>query len=212
MGFASVLDDDVLGPLTDAQHGYMGKILDGSDRLLALINDLLDMSRIQAGKFAITPSDVAVSRVCEGAVGALQPLADQQGVTLSLEAADGLPTVWADPQRLEQVVTNLVSNAIKFTPEGGTVTVAVRGLPDHLRVEVRDTGMGISPEHHARIFDAFTQVDMSNTRRSGGAGLGLAIAKSLVEAHQGHIGVESEEGRGSTFWFTVPHRADAPPD
>jgi PAS domain S-box-containing protein len=206
MGFASVLDDGVLGPMTDAQHGHLGKILDGSDRLLALINDLLDMSRIQAGKFAITPSETAVARVCEGAVEALQPLAAQQGVTLSLEAADGLPAVSADPQRLEQVVTNMISNAIKFTPGGGTVKVAVSVQADHLRVEVRDTGMGIAPEHHARIFDAFTQVDMSNTRRSGGAGLGLAIAKSLIEAHQGQIGVESEEGRGSTFWFTVPRR------
>lgn len=207
MGFASVLDDDVLGPLTPDQHTYLGRILDGSDRMLALINDLLDMSRIQAGKFAISPGSTDLASVCRGVVESLQPLADQNDVTMAFEPGADLPAIVADAQRIEQIVTNLVGNAIKFTPGGGRVTVAVRAEGDSLRVTVRDTGIGISAEHQARIFDAFTQVDMSNTRRSGGAGLGLAISKSLVEAHGGEVGVESTPGEGSAFWFTLPRLA-----
>jgi PAS domain S-box-containing protein len=203
MGFASVLDDEVMGPLTASQHDYMGKILDGSDRLLALINDLLDMSRIQAGKFAISPGEVDLPALCHDALGALQPIADQHGVALTL-SAPAVPLVQADRQRIEQVVTNLVSNAIKFTAAGGTVGIRIVDRDGIVRVEVEDTGIGISEEHQVRIFDAFTQVDMSNTRRSGGAGLGLAIAKSLVEAHGGRIGVRSTLGAGSTFWFSLP--------
>jgi PAS domain S-box-containing protein len=204
LGFASILDDEVVGPLTDEQHFYMVKIMDGTEKLLSLINDLLDLSRIQAGKFVVIPHEMSVSEVCLETIEALRPLADSKRVTLDCDRVVDLPLIRADRQRIGQVLTNLVNNAIKFTPEGGTVIVRERRQGDDVRVEVQDTGIGISPHHQERIFDAFTQVDMSNTRQAGGTGLGLAISKSLIEAHGGTIGVSSEEGRGSTFWFTLP--------
>ncbi|MNS34767.1 Alkaline phosphatase synthesis sensor protein PhoR [compost metagenome] len=203
MGFASVLSDGVLGELSARQQEGMDRIMDGADRMLALVSDLLDMSRIQAGQFSVTLGRVNLAEVCRDAIETLRPLADRQGLTVVDETVAADAAVRGDGQRLEQVVMNLLSNAIKFTPEGGTVTLRTRREGDHVRVEVADTGVGIPPEERDRIFEAFTQVDMSYTRRAGGSGLGLAISRSLIEAHGGRIGVESAPGGGSTFWFTV---------
>jgi PAS domain S-box-containing protein len=203
MGFASVLSDGVLGELSERQQEGMDRIMDGADRMLALVSDLLDMSRIQAGQFSVTFGRVNLAEVCRDAIEALRPLADRQGLTVVDETVAAASAVRGDAQRLEQVVMNLLSNAIKFTPPGGTVTLRTRLEGDHVRVEVADTGVGIPPAEQARIFEAFTQVDMSYTRRAGGSGLGLTISRSLIEAHGGQIGVESEPGGGSTFWFTL---------
>ena len=211
MGFGSILDDEVLGPLTAPQHDAARKILAGSERMLALITDLLDMSRIQAGMFAVAVREVDLAAVANDALAALKPLADRKGLAVRVEADGEAPRVRADAQRLDQVVVNLLSNAIKFTPEGGQVVVHVRREGAGVRVEVADTGIGIAPEHHDRIFEAFTQVDMSNTRQAGGTGLGLAIARSLVVAHGGAIGVASAPGTGSTFWFTLPPEGPTAP-
>jgi PAS domain S-box-containing protein len=204
MGFASVLDDDVAGPLTELQHAYLQKILASSDRMLALINDLLDMSRIQAGRFSVTMGSVDLAGLCRDAAASVGTLANQGELTLRVEMAPDLPPVPGDAQRLEQILVNLLSNATKFTPAGGSIALRASHQGQRLRVEVADSGIGIAEEHQERIFDPFTQVDMSNTRRSGGTGLGLSISKALVEAHGGTIGVESEVGRGSTFWFELP--------
>jgi signal transduction histidine kinase len=118
-----------------------------------------------------------------------------------------LPEVTVDPQRVRQILVNLLGNAIKFTEPGGTVALSARMDGDAVRLEVADTGVGISPENQKKLFSPFTQLDMSATRRAGGTGLGLSISKALVEAHGGHIGVTSAVGKGSTFWFTLPVKA-----
>jgi two-component system OmpR family sensor kinase/two-component system sensor histidine kinase BaeS len=134
----------------------------------------------------------------------LASLASQKQLALSLDVAPDLPPMVADPQRLGQVLTNLISNAIKFTPPGGQIQVAARQERDHVLCEVVDTGDGIRPDDLPRLFQRFTQLDMSTTRQKGGTGLGLSICKAIVEAHGGHIGVRSELGKGSSFWFTLP--------
>jgi PAS domain S-box-containing protein len=210
-GFASILDDEVAGPLNDMQHEYIGKILTGSDRMLSLVNNLLDMSRLQAGKLNLFREDITFEPLVSEVVDSLKPLADERRVTLTtqIEASRELQ---ADPHRILQVLTNLVDNAIKFTPQGGTVRVKayVRDMSvPELVTEVSDTGEGIAPEDLAKLFQRFQQADMSSTRKAGGTGLGLSIAKALVEAHGGTIGVRSEPGNGSTFWFTLPLPSNA---
>jgi PAS domain S-box-containing protein len=207
MGFGSILDDELAGRLTKQQHHFVRKLLSGADVLLALVDDLLDMSRIQAGKFSLCPQPVALAPVIEEVTTTLAALASQRGQSVVHAVAPGLPSLLADRQRVVQVLTNLVGNAIKFTPEGGCVTVRAcldGEAPGALRVEVADTGPGISAADRPKLFRRFTQLDMSATRQAGGTGLGLSIAKALVEAHGGAIGVESEPGRGATFWFTLP--------
>lgn len=208
MGFGSILDDGVAGPLSDAQRRYTSKIMTSADALLALIDDLLVISRVQAGKFTVTPTPVDLAGPVARAVEVLGPAAERKHVRLVTEVAADLPVVDADEQRIQQVVANLLSNAIKFTPEAGQVMLRLRreGGPDgaHLRCEVRDTGIGIAPEDQAKLFKPFSQLDMSNTRASTGTGLGLSIVKAIVEAHGGGVGVASRPGEGSTFWFTLP--------
>jgi PAS domain S-box-containing protein len=205
-GFGSILADGIAGDLTPEQTRFVGKILDSSDLMLDLVDDLLDMSRVQAGKFALELQDVEVPLLIRNTLAGLSAEAMQKGHSLVNEVPASLPVVKADPRRLSQVVSNLITNAIKYTPEGGTITVRARvdaGTPRALRVEVSDTGIGVPPEQQERIFQAFTQVDMSSTREIGGVGLGLSIVKALVEAHGGVVGLESD-GAGSTFFFSLP--------
>jgi signal transduction histidine kinase len=203
-GFGSILADGVAGELSAEQAGYVHKILDGSDVLLSLVDELLDVSRMQAGKFTLERQAVAVSALVREVLAERGTAALQKGLSLINEVPTDLPAVDADPRRVRQVLSNLLTNAIKYTPEGGTVTLNAQVEGDTVRVAVSDTGIGVSEDQRPRIFDAFTQVDMSNTRQVGGVGLGLYIVKGLVEAHGGEVGVESELGRGSTFWFKLP--------
>lgn len=210
-GFGSILQDEVAGPLTEKQHEYLGKILAGADSLLSLVNDLLDLSRIQAGRFHMTPQAFDFPTLVADRLGSIMPLAYQKQLQVINDVPTGLPLLYGDPQRIGQVLLNLVNNAIKFTEPGGTIRVraCLSTDPDHdnapfLRCEVADTGIGIAESNFQLLFKPFTQVDMSSTRRAGGTGLGLTISKSLIEAHHGHLGVESQLGKGSTFWFTLP--------
>jgi hypothetical protein len=202
-GFGSILEDEVAGPLSAEQHRYLGRLLEGADRLLTLVNDLLDMSRIQAGRFHLDLKPMVLPNIVRQVVDALRPLAEQKGLGLGVEPLQGLPVLSADAQRIEQVLTNLVANAIKFT-ERGHVTIRACVEGQNLRCEVEDTGPGIAPDDQAKLFRQFGQLDTSYTRRAGGTGLGLSISKGLVEAHGGRIGVESQSGQGSCFWFTLP--------
>ena len=202
-GFASILDDEVAGPLNETQQSYIQKIMSGADRMLELVNNLLDMSRIEAGKLHIEPEITHYAPIVEEAIAPLRPLSDQKDVSLTLDIQEDADLVM-DSRRLTQVLTNLVDNAIKFTPTGGRITVRVRREGDAVLTEVADTGPGIAPESIPKLFRPFSQVDMSSTRRVGGSGLGLTISKALVEAHGGTIGVQSTPGEGSTFWFTLP--------
>ncbi|MDB5099485.1 MAG: hypothetical protein JWM80_3906 [Cyanobacteria bacterium RYN_339] len=204
MGFGSILDDELEGPLAPTQHTYMRKILAGADALMALVNDLLDMSRIRAGKFALDPRPIRLPEIVAAVVANLEPLADQKQLQLVNEVPEELPMQRADEQRVAQVLVNLLGNAIKFTPAGGTIIVRATRRDGRIRCEVQDTGIGIAPGDIPRLFQRFTQLDSSNTRRAGGTGLGLSISKALVEAHGGQIGVQSELGKGSMFWFELP--------
>lgn len=204
MAFGSILDDGLGGPLTETQHRYIRNILSASDKLLALVSDLLDVSRMQAGTFTISPGQTDMRAVLNETLASLAPEAAARGLTLTERVPPALPPLVADAQRVAQIVSNLVGNAIKFSEPGGRVTVAAVVDGDRLRVEVQDDGIGIAPADRAKLFKRFSQLDMSNTRRAGGVGLGLTICKSLVEAHGGQIGVETAPGAGSTFWFTLP--------
>jgi signal transduction histidine kinase len=172
--------------------------------LLVLINDLLDSSRIQAGKFVLSPAAIDFEAIAQSTVSILEPLAHKRQLQLRYSAPSQLPPLVADEQRIGQILTNLINNAIKFSGQGGTIAVVAQPNEDHLLVEVSDTGIGIAQSDIERLFMPFTQVDMTNTRRAGGAGLGLSIVKALVEAHGGEIGVRSTLGEGSTFFFTLP--------
>ena len=203
-GFGSILDDELAGPLNEKQHDFLQKMLGSADSLLLLINDLLDMSRIQVGKFSLSPHPMDFSEVAEGVIENLKPLAEKkEQKIINLVSAD-LPALMADDQRIAQVLNNLVGNAIKFTPRGGEISLKARIEGNFLFCSVEDNGPGILPEDQQKLFTPFTQLDMSSTRRAGGTGLGLSIAKAIVSAHGGSIGVESEVGKGSKFWFTLP--------
>jgi PAS domain S-box-containing protein len=203
MGFGSILDDELQGPLTEAQHRSLKKMLGGAETLLSLVNDLLDMSRIQAGKFTLEPQPMHFPTVASEVLANLRPLAEQKQLTLTSALGDVGPMV-ADPQRIGQVLLNLVNNAIKFTPNGGAITVRAKAENGQLYCEVVDTGVGIAPADQPRLFKRFSQLDNSNTRAAKGTGLGLSISQALVEAHGGRIAVESQLGQGATFWFTLP--------
>jgi PAS domain S-box-containing protein len=204
MGFAGILDDPATGALSDVQRGFVKKVLSGSETLLSLVEDLLDMSRIQAGMFVLRPGPTALRPIIEDVSAHLTVLADKKRVTLHHDVPPRLGLLLADSQRVRQVLVNLVGNAIKFTPEGGSVTLEVTCEEGFARFEVRDTGIGIAAVDLPKLFQRFGQLDMSATRSRGGTGLGLAISKGLVEAMGGRIGVESTPGVGSTFWFTLP--------
>jgi len=203
-GYAEFLEDEVGGPLNDDQQAFVFQIQEGAKRLQRIIDDMLDFARLEAGTFKLVLQEADLLALVEQEVSSMAPQVAEAKVTLALHLAAAPIAVRMDPRRFGQVLLNLLSNAIKFTPAGGTITVSVTTCDGHVRLSVEDTGIGIAPEHVSRLFEKFYQVDPSTTRQHGGAGLGLAISKALIEAHEGEIGVESEVGRGSTFWITLP--------
>jgi signal transduction histidine kinase len=203
MGFSSVLEDELVGPVNDTQREYLLKILSGSDRMLHLVNDLLDFAKIQAGRLDISIGAASYAPLVEEVVSTLRPLADAKGITLEADVQVS-DMAQIDEMRVIQILTNLTSNAIKFTPVNGRVSLRAFIKGPEVITQVFDSGIGIAPEDIAKLFQRFQQVDMSTTRRVGGTGLGLSITKALVEAHGGQVGVLSEVGSGSTFWFTLP--------
>lgn len=204
LGFGSLLADGAMGELSPAQAHGVERMLEGADDLLALIDDLLDMSRIQAGRLRLVPEPMSLTAVGQGVLARLAPLAAAKGLSLAARLPEDLPPLEADPQRVGQMLTNLISNAIKFTPPGGRIEVRASMGPEDVRCEVSDTGIGIAEANLPRLFQRFGQLDSSNTRAAGGTGLGLSIVKALATAHGGAVGVRSAPGQGSTFWFTLP--------
>lgn len=197
-------------PLNPDQRNLAGTVLDSAEALLVILNDILDFSKLEAGRVDVEQIDYDLTRVISASLMLMKNRAEEKGLTLTASVAPGLPAyLVGDPNRLRQVVLNLIGNAIKFT-EAGHVEVVVRPEPNSsgnassLRFEVRDTGIGMSKESLTKLFGSFVQADSSITRRFGGTGLGLAICKRLVEAMGGSIGVESEPGKGSVFWFRLP--------
>ena len=205
MGYTQLLAEETAGPLTEKQRRFLGHIGKDSQHLLNLINDILDLSKIEAGHIELHKEFCDLGCLLSDAMGMAQPLAVERGVQLEhdgqLEAE-----VWADPRRTKQVLLNLLSNAVKFTPAGGRVTVLTAGQGNQVAITVADTGIGIPPEQYEAIFDRFHQIGSTTRGVREGTGLGLAITKTLVEQMGGRIWVESEVGQGSRFTFTLDGR------
>jgi len=203
-GYTDLIFMQAAGPITENQRKFLSVIKSNADRLATLVNDLLDISRIETGRIRLNRQPIATGKVAQDVVTALSKQADEKGLTLTIKVAEDLPPVYADPDRLTQILTNLVDNACRYTPEGGKVTVSVHRVSDRIQVDVADTGIGISPKDREKVFERFFRADHPVVQESGGTGLGLAIVKSFVEMHGGEIWLESELGKGTTFSFTTP--------
>jgi PAS domain S-box-containing protein len=201
-GSLGLLGSGVAGELSSKASRMVDIAVDNTDRLIRLINDILDIERMASGHIPLVRQDCAAADLIAEALRVVTPMASGAGVTVEIGAVDG--RVWADPDRMVQALTNLISNAVKFSAPGQVVVVSAAGQGPDVRFAVRDFGRGIPADKLELIFDRFRQVDASDARDKGGAGLGLAITKGIVEQHGGRIRVESTEGLGSTFSFQVP--------
>ncbi len=210
IGFSDLLAEEMKGPLNDTQKRFVEHIRNDSRHLLELISDTLDLSKIEAGRLTLNKEEFTVSDAIGGWIEKLRPLANQKRQTLIEHYAPNL-RVFADPLRLKEVIYNLVSNAIKFTPDLGTITIEARPSLGQTIFRVTDTGIGIPAAEHDAIFDKFYQLGSTTKGVREGTGLGLAITKNLVEMHGGQICVRSEPGSGSTFEFAIPAKNATPP-
>jgi signal transduction histidine kinase len=207
IGFSELLHDEIhAANLDPSQRAYVGHILESGRHLLALINDVLDMSRVEAGRIDLRREHTSSHDVALRTAEIVRPLAVKQGVTFDVEASHDAPQIYVDPLRMKQVLYNLLSNAIKFTPKGGRVHLRISSTDDVVTIAVEDTGIGMRAEDLPRLFREFERLETNDEHE--GTGLGLALTKRLVELHGGSIHVESELGAGSTFRVELPVRAD----
>jgi signal transduction histidine kinase len=193
----------MFGAMNEKQEEYLRDIRESGAHLLSLINDILDLSKVEAGRMELEVTDFDLPQAIANALILVRERATHRGLTLNVAIDAGVATVRADERKIKQVLLNLLSNAVKFTPEGGRVNVRAGLDGDVVEIAVADTGVGIAPEDQAAVFEEFRQVGDVTTRREG-TGLGLALARKFVELHGGRIWVESEVGVGSTFTFTFP--------
>jgi signal transduction histidine kinase len=207
LGYTELILDQIYGEAPDRMRQVLERVQANGRHLLSLINDVLDLAKIEAGQLALSLGDYSLNEVVHGVVDAVEPLAVGKGLALKADVPAQLPIAHGDERRVAQVLLNLVGNAIKFTDKG-EVAVTASAANGSLTVAVCDSGPGISPADQARIFDEFQQADSSTTRTKGGTGLGLAIAKRIIEMHGGRIWVESDLGKGSRFFFTLPVKAE----
>lgn len=213
IGFSKVILKGIDGPVTDTQREDLNAIYNAGQHLLGLISDMLDISRIEAGKLDLSFEEVDLTEIIEGVMTTAVGLIKDKPIELVTDVPEDLPTILADRIRVRQILLNLVSNAAKFTEEGQIAVSAraiERGAQPELLIAVADTGIGISDEDMEKLFQPFSQVDPSPTRKAGGSGLGLSIARHLVDLHGGRIWVESTPGEGSTFAFTLPLEPPTP--
>ncbi|HWQ11629.1 MAG TPA: CHASE domain-containing protein [Roseiflexaceae bacterium] len=206
---ADILAEQTYGPITERQRDALDTIDASGRHLLALINDILDLSRIAAGKLAIQPEPVSVAEICHASLQLVRAAAGRKSLALSLALERPEAVVQADPRRLKQILVNLLGNAIKFTPEGGRVALRVTGDAAAQRIcfAVEDSGIGIAPEDLGRLFQPFVQLDSGLARQHEGTGLGLALVSHLAELHGGSVAVESVSGQGSRFTVMLPWRS-----
>ena len=207
LGYAELILDDIYGALPEKARHVIERMDHNGRHLLTLINDVLDLSKIESGQFALSLDDYSMTAVIDTVIAAVEPVAAAKGLAVASSVPPGLPLGRGDEQRLTQAAMNLAGNAIKFTDEG-EISIEVALEEGDFVVRVSDTGVGIAERDRSVIFEEFRQADSSNTREKGGTGLGLAIAKRMIELHGGRIWVESREGKGSTFLFRVPVRVD----
>jgi signal transduction histidine kinase len=205
IGFSQVLREGMVGEVTEKQVEYLDDILSSGNHLLALINDVLDLSKVEAGQVELQVAPFSLQDALERGVSMIREQATTEGVQVTLHKNGGLDVVSGDERRIRQVIFNLLSNAVKFTPEGGQVDVSAARVNGEMRVAVADSGPGIAAEDLDRIFEEFQQTEAGAQQREG-TGLGLALSKRFVEMHGGRIWCESEVGKGSTFEFTLPMR------
>lgn len=206
IGFSDLLQDPTFGTLTAKQAHYAQNILVSGQHLLGLVNDLLDLSKVEAGKCELQPETFSLPDAIKAAFRIIWPQAEAKQQVLEFQVADDLPAIRADLVRFKQILCNLLSNAVKFTPEGGAVTVSASPLTSGwIEIAVQDTGIGIKAEDLPKLFQPFTQLESPMTKQNQGTGLGLALTKHLVELHGGQIAAASEgEGLGSTFTVCLP--------
>jgi len=208
IGYSDMMLSGMTGEVTDKQKGFLRSILTSAETLLNLINDILDLTRIEAGKLELNLEPVELRSVLISVISVTKPRARDKKIQISTFLPTDLPTLHADPAKLGQILLNLLTNAIKYTHETGKVGIEARALPSGIvEIRVTDTGIGISREDIARVFERFTQIDSSSTRNQGGTGLGLAITRDLIELHGGTIKVQSQLGKGTSFTFTIPMAA-----
>ena len=213
IGFSEILEDQTFGILNDRQSRYVHNILTSSRHLLELINDILDLAKVESGKMGLSLNEFPVQSCMDQVVDVVLPLAQNKCIEIHSTVEEDLGLIVADEGRFRQILYNLLSNAIKFTPEEGRVEVSVRRNDARaVEVAVKDTGIGIKKDYQDIIFSEFRQVEETYARRFEGTGLGLALTRRLVELHGGRIWVESEEGKGSTFTFVIPLSPSEIPD
>jgi len=204
IGFAQMLHDGVVGPVTDLQRDCLNDMLSCSDQLLTLISQVLDLTKIESGKMTFQYESIEPARLIRDTIDTLQPIAESKGITVEYCADPGVPMVNADPGRLKQMLYNYLSNALKFTPERGRITVSCTlDGESAYRIDVCDTGCGIAPQDLPKLFCEFGQLGAAEKAQLG-TGLGLAITRRIAEAQGGHVGVESEPGKGSRFFVVLP--------
>ncbi len=206
LGFSETLLGGIYGPINEGQHQAVEVIYSSGEHLLGLINDILDVSKIEAGKFEFRPENIEVHEICQSSLVFIRQLANKKSITVEYSSSPAAATIFADPKRLKQILVNLLHNAVKFTPEKGKVKLEVQADAKEglMRFSVTDTGIGIDPEDIQKLFKPFVQLDSSLSRQYEGTGLGLTLVKKLVEMHGGSVELQSEFGGGSCFAFVLP--------
>jgi signal transduction histidine kinase len=205
IGFSEVLAERMFGDINDKQAEYLQDILESGRHLLSLINDILDLSKIEAGRMELEASEFDFPQAIQNALTLVRERALRRGIALHHVIDDRVADIRADERKVKQVLLNLLSNAIKFTPEGGRIDVRAAPADGMVEVSVTDTGVGIAPEDQETVFEEFRQVGTAD-KKAEGTGLGLALSRKFVELHGGRISVTSQVGVGSTFTFTLPVR------
>ncbi|MBA7582815.1 Non-motile and phage-resistance protein [subsurface metagenome] len=204
IGFSELMTDEVPGKVNKEQRQCLSDILGASQHLLNLISDVLDLSKIESGKMKLSLTNIALTEVAESLARTMMPILAPRKQSLDIEIEEGLPLVHADKAKVSEVLLNLLGNSAKFTPDGGKLKIEAVREGDWCQVSVIDDGIGIKTEDQEKIFEPFYQLDNPQTQKKEGTGLGLRIAKQIIEKHGGQIWVESEYGKGSRFTFTLP--------
>ena len=206
IGFSEVLEERMFGELNEDQGEFVRDIHESGKHLLSLINDILDLSKIEAGRMELDVSEFDLPAAIGNALTLVKERAARQNTQLKSEIEPAIESFFADERKFKQIMLNLLSNAVKFTPAGGTITVRARTVDQGVEIAVVDSGVGIAAEDQAAVFEEFKQVGTDYTRKAEGTGLGLALTKKFVELHGGRIWLESEPQKGSTFSFFLPIR------